>query len=747
MAKYNVDITQNVQPASASPGSAARVEQARGAVIQGVLGAAGTAYDMYKESTLKDLQRAAEEEAMTFMQKNQEQSAMGAAAGAQMEQARKHAKAITMFDSVIPNDEIATITEQHQGLLQGHLYAANKFKEAYENGGMKPAEYMARVQGLVKSTIAKFPGMAGQIRKIVQQSTGLPFVDDASAAVQYTEQLFKDTNKPATKDTLGEHAAKQDLELITKYTGASAEEVLAMSRTGDPRYGFLLAKAKEAAGYEIASRNVDSRRKALEAQGGEDARRSASELLDVAGLGIMAKTGQYMMQNTKYLDEIRKTLSNPDTALGNSAAITTQLQALKGGMTTIINTETRNARQELLNMWNRGSIDKKTYDELKAQVEEKSKMWLENFDDNNLLGTASILTNHREKTLNEQLRIMSVNTEFMKLFGPSELVAKYLGGTEADRQEIKKIAPQLSNAIDTYIKPIAGALTASNSLVGNPMPLVGIALTEAKDNPNATPAPPVGTPDPKRAVRLSAEAVQVEANEAWKKLRKDPVGATQQQVNLLGTMMNNMSNYGVPNKELEKNWKGYAETFAKIPEQYSNPIKQSVALQHVSTSNALVEGLLSTDKSGVKLNIGVKPSGEIGVVPPMELFVPYNRASKGVTYDISKTTLYKDYAYMFADKVFKDEASYKMYLEYDRLATDWKNNYSVRANNMVLTRAIATGEQPRKIGEEYAFSINSRQPVQPFFNNAPVNMQQTTTAVQPTAQETTTPGNKWWLNE
>lgn len=735
---FNKDVTQNLNPASANPGTAARAEALRAETVGSAIRAVGTGIDMYKHMTMKDLEATAEQETINFMQSQMDAKQSGIAAGNMVEKAKEEAQRMTLFEQ---EGEGAQGYADAKQRLQGFLYAAERYKQAYDAGGMKPEEFVTRVQGHVKQAIAKFPGMANEIRQLVAQTTGLPYVDDATAAARYTRELFADAKKPEGKDTTAEFALKQDIENIVKYVGHSAEDLLTWHRTKDPRYNDALRQAREAMGYEITQKDFAARKNALQQQGGEAAQRGTAIAIDEATVKITQDAFNYTRANAPLFDSISKALTAGGTeGLRSSPAIVTQLQIMQGEFQGYINKHTLAARTELLKARERGVINAEQYKDLTDQLTERNKIWLAAIDKDNLLNTATIMANHREKSIAENLRMATTLTEWLKLFGDSELAKKYMSGTDADKEEIAKIAPNLVKVLKPAIDQVTGFVSASGAAVqDNGLMQVGRTIVDAKDNPNASPKPQPGTANPTQAVQVNSESVIVEARNIIQKIKDNPITISAQQANVLGTRLNNMTAYGTPDADLAKDWKGHADLFSKLPENYKSTIKASVSEQHITTSNAIVSGTKQFDETGVKLEIGVRPDGTIGVIPPYHLLVD---GTAGFRYRDNTDYLYKKYPSAFKGKMI-DPNKVAEYKAYERAAQQWENNYFVRANNMVLSRSIVTGEQPTKVGQEYAYMFNQRQAAPGFFDNTPKPVQPKTENAQ-TTSNTSNAGTPWW---
>jgi hypothetical protein len=146
---------------------------------------------------------------------------------------------------------------QEQGKEQLAAVAAQlaRFKTASE-GGMKTEQFIANVDVLTRKAIAKYPGLADQIRKEVSRVTGVEGADE------FTRQRWiqRELNPRETKNPALEAANRDMMTFIVNRGAASEQEALMMRDTDPTAYYQAIDKGRN----EIRNEVVAKQAKALQ---------------------------------------------------------------------------------------------------------------------------------------------------------------------------------------------------------------------------------------------------------------------------------------------------------------------------------------------------------------------------------------------------------------------------------------------------------------------------------------------------
>lgn len=726
MAKYGANVTQTVNPSAPDPAAAARAAASNANIFTAAVKGGMEAYGMYKQKTMKDLQAEAEQASIDFLTSNQQAQDAGRMLAPVVEKARNMAVDINNLGGSEFDMEVA---ESQRKQLEGVMAGAMRLKQAAD-AGMSPTEYMTRVQALTKRAIAQFPGLANDIRQTVMQSTGLPFADDATAAVKYTREIFGGAGKGGGEgdknfDTLMREDAKLIIDQLAPQEGGDA--IYAGLKSRDPKYVEMLGRAREASKAKIAAEQLSAARQAEEAQGIKDFRRINELTVQEAAAKTYGEFAVFAQRHSATLGNIAKAYQTSNgnlSLLGQSADIKAQLEMLKVDYAGIIRRNFSAARQKHIDAKTQGRISTKDYEDGIKTINDQEKLYLDNFSEENALQTFTILANHRGKTIEEQARILTTNTQFMSLFGQNVLAQKYFGGTDRDRQEVRETDPRLAEVLDAHIKPTNAAANTINLLSSKGLLDVGNALKDGRENTNPTPA---ASND---EMRLKTAAVTAEVKALLDRYNSDPNATplSLQEQRLVMTMMSNMTAYGTPEKPLRENFVRYQENFKKLPPEHLEVFKNHAANLHVTAGASINGALADYDKQGIKLTLGAMPSGRIGVVPPAEFFTnkPPTIAQSGSRGWVSaeERGRYNGYFSKYPDfkNIYVKQGMEEKLREYEAAAERFESKNVLVLNNMVLQRALLTGEAPKKAADEYSAAFSARQPIQPFFSSAPTGV-------------------------
>lgn len=703
--------------AAADPSASVRAIELRGKMLEGVIGLAGEGYKQYRNYELEKIRQEAEELPREALRRGEE--------------AQQAQKTLSLFSPIIAGQQdIVRQTEEQlaaEGLsptqqkerlaaigeLSNYVSTAERLKAASEQG-MSPSEYTMRVRSLTKKAIEKFPGLAPEIRQQIGRTTGLEYADDF-AARSYVERMFS----PKTEKAADATSRKRDFEVINKNLAIPMQDV--EKAYGTPEYDKQLKRAYEIEGLEQVAKQSRTQADAIAGRSGPETVLALNALGNAAAAQSTIDFAKYQQQNAELFARLTDKVNRGE--LDDINKTSTELQIISQQASSIIGKNFRSSEEQLDQKWASGLINKEDYEKGKTLLKNQKDRALEQFAPANMTQVAKILVAHKDKSLTDQQKILSASMEFVKLFGPSELIVSWYGSSEDSdqRKDIKtkypalaKVLTDMEPTLKTYGQSVSGMQEGSAKVE------VARALSESKATPTPT---PVNTPTPIPGVteevkKASLQAVAAEGDMVLKKLQKNPTqGVTRQDANLIATILNNGVEYNQPVETIRNNYESVANIFKRFTPEDQNNVKAAVSSTINQNSNKVIGSTESINKMfGTTLQIGVRSDGTIGVVPPMNLVesiakqpVATRRADFGVFQK------YEELKYR--NVIPGKEEEFRKYAEAAKL---WESTQRARANNMVLSKAIVTGESPSKIGAEIAGLLEAKREVPMFYSAMPV---------------------------
>ena len=709
--KFQADITQNVQPATADPSSMIRANQLKSSMLSQALGATEAGFKTYVGAELSAIEREAQNLPREALQKSED-------AFAAKQQLIKNNEGlqeeISFMGPRTTEEEVA-----FESRVGGYLERARTLKKASE-GGMDPAQYTQRVAVLTKQAIAKFPGLANEIRQSIGKATGMPYADD-TAAMSYVRRMMGEQGGGG-EDKTSAKFIQQEIETVAAKTGNSPADIAALRARGDPQFETLKNKAYERVALEQQVAQADLEVKAGYQEGGDRLKQALSLSLNVAGAEAAFNFAEWQTnpQNAQIFSRIEQSVKAG--TLGVAGQNKAELDILQLQATTTINKSYKKAEDQLLAAYRLGTVSQTDFENNKKLIEEHKKRALGMFDGENLVGTAAILSNYRDKTIKEQTQQMELLTNTFAVFGDKTVAQRWFATLpdSRERRQIREDSPQLADILSQYEDAYKNSSALGASLLGSaPMLAVGQIVQEAASSPTPTPPIPISSTTSPATAKAALEAVKETASEVWKQLRSDNTSIlTPQQVNTLSTMLNNGVEYNQPIMDIRAGLRDEAELFAKLPAKQQSVVKAALSSTIEDKSRKVVQRLNDLDSLfETKLQIGVRSDGTIGAVPPMNL-LRSTVLSQGQMRRSDLYGVFNRYDVMkYRDIIPGKEEEFK---RYERAAAEFEKTDMVAVNNMVLGRAVVNGEEAAAVGKDIATALNSRATLAGFFSNTPV---------------------------
>lgn len=717
--------------AAADPSASVRAIELRGKMLEGVVGLAKKGYETYKEYEFEKI--AQEAEALP-----REALGRGIAAGEAKEK-------LSLLTPVVQGqqDIVRGMSEQlaGEGLsmaqqgeramatqeLRSYVSTAERLKAASEQG-MSPDEYTMRVRALTRKAIEKFPGLAPEIRKEISSATGMQYADDYAARM-YVQQMFsKDTG--AKRDSKSQ---ERDFSVINKNLTIPMQDIEKMF--GTPEYDSNLKKAYQIEGYGATATASKNLADAIAGKSGPEVILSLNAFGNAAAANSLIDFSKYQAQQPELFAKLEQKVNSG--ALSDANQTLAELQVISVEGSAIISKNFRSSEEMLDQKWASGNLNKDDYEKGKTLLKNQKDRALAQFAPENMKTVAQILVAHKDKSLADQQKIFATSIEFVKLFGPTELIQSWYGSADdsPNRKKIETDYPQLAVALRQMDPLLKQSGLVPSGLGASTAPIqIGQSIYNAKQDPNPTPVNVTPTPgiteDTKKA---SLQAVTVEGDITLKRLQQNPTqGVTKQDANLISTMLNNSVEYNQPVDVINNNYKQVNGIFNRFASEDQDRVKSSVASTITQNSGKVIASTAQIDNMfGTQLKIGVRPNGTIGVIPPMDMLrsvqleSPY--AINGGPTQRPNFGVFGNYSELKNKSVIPGkEEEFRKYVEASKL---WESTQRARANNMVLSKAIVTGEDPAKIGSEIAGLLEAKREVPLFYSSVPVAPPQPTEAV------------------
>lgn len=725
MATYSPKLQGVEGVATASPAAAMEAERMRGEITSSIFAAADKAYNEYKidyvKSTAEEVSNLQDE----FLDRNQ--------------RAEAAKEGLATLDQNKSGGFFALDSSGgNQKVLDEYMTTAARLKRAADNG-MSPDEYTERVASLTKKAIRAYPGMADVIRQQIGEASGLPGAD-RFAARRYVQETFGGGGRDKGGDKMGGKVLEDEIKTIAAHSNVPVTEIYKI--VGTPEYTAIRNAAYESRSYELAAKAANDRAAATTGASTQDSLQAAHAMGVGASLTSANEFLKFRTTNAPLFAKLEGAVQSGKLDDINTTLVELDVISTQG--TAVIAKNFRAADEQLRQRRALGQISPADYTAAQEILKGQREAALESFDPKYIRTTAKILSAHKDKTLKDQMEIVRASVDFIKLFGSSELISAYYGGDENTRETIRKQSPALGKVLDDHLPILKGMQTTTvNPITPLVYASVGDAVADAKATPEATPErplPPGASSVEQQAQRKArVESTIIEGQELLRKYQKEPKGlVTRQGANTLATALNNGMQYNAAVEKLEEGSEALTEMFQKIPDEDKLPIKASLAQQAVRAAEIVNQATQQAEaKHNVKLQIGVRSNGSVGVVPPMDLFesisVSRGRSLSGspaqVLPDLGVFAKYGELRYKVIKTGKEEEVA-----RYAKAATEWEASQRRRANTMVLAEVVATGANKKTVGDKIAATLNQKAPMQPFFSDLPV-------AAQPTGAPKQTPSS------
>lgn len=717
MATYRADITRNVEPAMANPALLGQAARAKAGAVSTL---AGLAEDVYKGYVAGEIAKVEEEAAATagefFI------SGQAATEAARRSSAIQTARGTLFgqFDESAPLEQQEAVGKQ-LGAFDNEL---RRLKAAVE-GGMSNERYVSRIDTITKQAIAKFPGLANQIRERVAAVTGMPGAD-RWAQMSYVRERFTPP-KEGKQPKSAEDVALQDMDKAADLgVVGTREELLNLYRTNRAEYDRRMSGAQQIMATSTESKRVKAY---IDSQQGQsdmqaDQQRPAFAAIFSGSLGTYVLTQSVQDKEETFAKTIELMAAGDPRAV-NPVQFETLAKLHNAQMRTNIDQARRQAKAAVDSyIANNPNLTTAKRNDLYGDIDRMAETALSKYADDKGIGLtamATILRTYRDKTLQEKQQLVDLAIKQQNAMQSNPMVMAYWAGGDA-RENLKRTNRSFyefmvgqENELVTAIGGIRNETKAAGELAS-----VQRIMLQSEQSPAAVPVDPVASAN---TIRAAHQAQMATAVETLKKAELSPV-----EVNVVSAALSTSTQYGANSQLLARQYKTLGEKISKLadPDQavikanVSNSLQQSV--RNVQDMKTTIE-----NKYKVKLELGVNDAGEIVVVQPARPAVPSQRRAMTMA-------------------EMQAAAAPVINTAYTQASEEFMKQLKPMLSNMVYGRAMLTKEQPRAVGQDFAGIINNNQPYAGFFSmQARPAAPAATPAAAPAASAPAAAGAKeWW---
>jgi len=727
MAIFRADITRNVEPAMANPALLGQAARAKAESIGTLTGLAGEMYKGYVAGEMANIEGQAAEAAGEFFISGQ------AASQAARRIPGVEAARGTVFETQGP------LQPQEQAAVERQLSTFNaeltRLKLAAE-GGMSNEQYVSRIDTITKQAVAKFPGLAGQIRERVGAVTGLPGAD-RFAQMSYVRDRFSPPKEDRSKVKTPEDMAIQDIDEAAK-TGmfGTREELLNIYRTDRAKYDQRMSGFKQVLSTQTQTKTLESYTGGLRGQSDStaDQQRASFAAIFSGSLGTSVLT-QSVQDKEQTFSATLGLMAAGDPRTVNPVQFETLVKLHAAQMRTNIEQARRVAYTSIdTYLANNPNVSDAKRKELYADVDRSATVALGQYADDKgvgLVAMANIMRTYRDKTLAEKSQLVDLAIKQQSAMQNNPMVMAYWAGGDA-RENLKRT----NRSFYEFMVGQENELTGSIGGVRNDIKAAGDlanvqrVMVQSQQSPAAVPADPVAAP---AVVRAAHQAQMATATAVLAKAELTPP-----EVNIVSAALSTSTQYGANSQLLAREYRKIGDKILKLPEPDQAVIKSNVSNSITQSVRNVIDVKQTIEsKYKVQLQLGVNDAGEIVVLQPARPEIPAQRRAMTMA-------------------EMQAAAAPVINTAYTQASAEFTKQLKPMLNNMVFGRSMLTQEQPKAVGQDFAGLINNNQSYGGFFSMearpvaAPAAPAAATpaapaaSAARPAASAATSSGKEWW---
>lgn len=709
MALYAKDVTQSIEPAQANVGTLAKGIEAKAAgakyaadATSTLLKAAGAIAEQYVAYDVSKSIAGAQQTTEEFLDTNMKAEKAMQDLPTIMAERDKAATAPFSSTDRLPAsqaDAQRNFGEQKAAIVGTYDQEIQRLRTA-AMGGMSNEEYVSRVSALTRKAIAKYPGLADNIRERVASITGLPYAD-RFAEMQFVKERFSKQQADQNAMTPEKMAIKDIGEVSKVGTFGSQEELFQLYKTNRPEYDSRVKAYNQYMATKTGVDAVTSHINGLHAQSDLEADQIRGSFVAMFNghLGVNVTSASVSNMENIY-KPVLALMAKGENININAAAFDTQLKMYNAQMKTNIEQARVAAITEIDKyISNNPNITSTKRDQMKADINSAADLQLRLFADDKGVGLAAmsaIMSNYRDKSLKEKHDLINLAIQQQAAMQNNSLVMAYWAGGE-QRKNLELTNKDFYNFM---VKQEQILLSNSQGITNDTSGREALAnvtkvIDAAGKSPDAVPV----SPDVKtEEIKAAHAAIQSSANTSLDKTVQGSA-LTPVEKNIISSALSTNVEYGANAQILAKDYKKIGDKIRLLSPEDQATIKDSVSKasrNSVMSITSLREGI--ENKHGLKLTIGVTPSGQIVAMQTPLTEKELSALRNGVPLPEKRR-----------QAAIKEEAA----------VLEFNKNSKALTSNLVYSRAMLTEEDPVAVANDYANIINNRQTYQGFFSNKP----------------------------
>jgi len=704
MATYRADLVQNIQPATADYQALARSTELRGQAdvnLLKVLGEVGvSAYKAYQAEDIKSTATGAmvknekgelvesntdllnaQELTEAFLTRNQAANKASLLETEARQLAGQQYTYASELEGSMPYEaqqrDIAQFEAAKAQTLTQYSTEIQRLKEA-SKGGMSKEEYVSRVSAITKKAIAKYPHMSDEIRQQVGIVTGLPYAD-RWAQMQYVKDAFTKSTK-VDKMSPDEMAVKDIAGMAALGTYGSQEELTTLRTTNPGEYERRRTAYNQFLASQTRTKAIETEVKGLQAASDADADKHRAMFGAIFSGALSTNVlSSVVVDKEKVYEQTAQLMAKGENLSVNAAPFKVQIDMHVATMQSNIRNAHRAANVQLDAYFEKNpNITDAKRNEMRKDIDRARDVMLEKYaTQEGLSAMATILSNYRDKTIEEQNKLVSLVISQQNAMQNNPLVMAYWQGGEK-RENLKAQFPDFYAFMKQQEEVLTGTVGMIRDEVGAGQQLARTAskLEEATRSPAPMQMPDYEIGDPTQ-YKIVHQAMMGSAQQNLEKLNLGQSLDTQQ-VNIISSAFATSAQYGANANQLMNRHQEFYKSLSKLPASQLAIVKENVntgAKEAITQVTRLKKEL--EEKYGMTINLGLNSMGEIA---------PIVRAE-----DV------------------RNSKAREMLSEFTKASRPL-------IRTAIFARAAVTGEEPRVGGQAFLTAITNNTPPEDFFS-------------------------------
>lgn len=736
---YRADITQALTPSAPDISGAVGAIQSQAAIAQTLFGGISQGLGMARQGVQQAALQEAEKEQKRALVEDEMRIEKEKQAAADLASAQQRLEQYQGTLFVGPRRAVETELASAEPAYKAEVAAAAaKLALARSEGGITPSEYFLRVSNLVDKYAAKYPGSRADIRKAVEQGSGLPGAD-LWAQKQFIDRLYAPRQTSVDVDKLASKAREDEYNLVLKYTTNVAPTELQNIQNTNP---VLWSQYRgNALGQEALVKNkalLDSQTALSVAATDPEFLQKSDLLARSATLAAGIATSKYLSQNFSRFDNIRKKLESNTFNEQDQADAQVLFNGMKGAVQAAfaINAiEVENAASPNVSSAARAEMRQRLKDR-----EEATLRLLDTSTQAQTVAAMKMFAEAKNQSIENRVKLTGAWIQLTGAAGDQDLIRSAISAGEYDEkgnrtpiwEKISKMTPPLIPLLrefevlvkDSPVHLVRNATGSSVLYQG----LQDAASSPAATNlPNATPQQRSGVT---QGVALWGAEIVAKSRESKLPAEKAMEIGTSfaNDVNVVGTTLSNAA-LGHGLNVINQNKKQFEDFISKLPQEQKSAVSFSASESYTKALESARRGLtlISDDpKYRLKqpLKLGIRPDGIVGIIPPPKEWVQ-TRLEQGtgsyftpVPNNIEK--YYNTKSYFRPTMAFKPEFAEEG-LKWAKAMEEWENKYLPRVAGAITTRSIIENKDALGVAQDIVRTIQQNKPVEGFykFDNIP----------------------------